>query len=92
MTTKINTTSLFSIPEALNQRMVFIKPCWMGDNAVRTWTQAINHLIKCFWGEGADCGFPLEARAAFDEGGTYNSYDAVVTIYPDGRFAVRLIH
>lgn len=92
MTTNINTVSLFVIPKAMNDRMVFIKPCWMRDHSIRTWSQAVNYLIKHFWGEGADCGFTLEARACFDEGGTYNSYDAAVTIYPDGRFAVRLIH
>ena len=88
----INHASLASIPSELADRMVVFKPFWLGDRAIRNWREAVNHLVKNFWGAGADCGFPLEARAVFNEGGTYNSYDAVVTIYPDGRYEVRLIH
>lgn len=92
MATNINTDSLFGIPDAMSARMVIIKPCWIRNHAIRTWSDAVNHLIKRFWEEGADCGFAFEARACFDEGGAYTSYDATVTIYPDGRFAVSLVH
>lgn len=88
----INQVSLYSIPAELAERMVVFKPCWMGESPIHNWREAVNHLVKYFWGAGADCGFELEARAVFNEGGTYNSYDAVVTIYPDGRFGVRLVH
>lgn len=87
MTNK-NYASLSRIPAELNKRMVVIKPTWLSeDHAVKTWEEAIRHLIKNFWGAGADCSFVLEAKALLDG----HVYDAAVTITPDGRFGVRLI-
>lgn len=88
----INEISLFTIPTRLNNKMVIMKPQWIGEHAVHTWERAVSILSKNFWGAGADCGFQLEARAVFEEGGTYRIYDAVVDIYKDGRHTVRLVH
>lgn len=86
--TTTNTSSLFGVPEALSKRMVVIKPTRLSDgHVVKTWYEAISHLINHFWGAGADCSFVLEAKAVLND----HVYDATVEIRPDGSFAVRRI-
>ena len=83
-----NISSLFGVPEALNKRMVVIKPTRLSDgHVVKTWYEAISHLVDRFWGAGANCSFVLEAKAVLND----HVYDAVVEIRPDGSFAVRRI-
>lgn len=83
-----NISSLFGVPEALNKRMIVIKPTRLSDgHVVKTWYEAISHLVNYFWGAGADCNFVLEAKAVLND----RVYDAVVEIRPDGSFAVRRI-